>query len=45
MPFKSKAQARLMWAKHPEMAKEWAEKTPSIQALPEKVKKNDNKTK
>ena len=27
-----------MFAKHPEMAKEWADKTPSIKALPEHVK-------
>lgn len=36
--FKSKAQARFMFAKHPKMAKEFASKTPSIKALPEKVK-------
>lgn len=39
MPFQSKAQARYMFAKHPGMAKEWAEKTPSIKDLPEKVHK------
>ena len=38
MPFKSKAQARFMFAKHPEIAKEFASKTPSIKALPNKVK-------
>lgn len=27
MPFKSKAQARLMFAKHPKIAKRWAKKT------------------
>lgn len=37
MPFKSKAQARFMFAKKPEMAKEWAAATPSIKALPNKV--------
>ena len=26
MPFESKAQQRFMFAKHPEMAKEWADK-------------------
>ena len=36
MPFKSKSQARFMFSKHPEMAKEWAAKTPSIKDLPEK---------
>lgn len=37
MPFKSKAQARFMFAKHPRMAKEWAAKTESIKALPEYI--------
>ena len=37
-PFKSQAQARFMFSQHPEMAKEWASKTPSIKKLPEKVK-------
>ena len=35
MPFISKAQARYMFAKHPKIAKEFADKTPSIKALPE----------
>lgn len=35
MPFKSKAQARFMFAKHPKIAKEFAEHTPSIKALPD----------
>jgi hypothetical protein len=47
MPFKSKAQARAMFAKAkqpgsgitPKMVKEWAEKTKSVKALPEKVGK------
>src|ERR1700680_432752 len=39
MPFESKAQQRFMFAKHPEMAKEWADKTPDISSLPEHVKK------
>lgn len=38
MPFKSKAQARYMYAKHPEIAKEFSDATPSIKALPEHVK-------
>ena len=37
MPFKSKAQQRFMFAEHPKMAKEWADKTPDIKVLPEKV--------
>lgn len=38
MPFKSKAQAKFMFAKHPKMAKEFAAATPSIKDLPNKVK-------
>jgi hypothetical protein len=29
MPFKSEAQRRFMWAKHPEIAKKWAHEYPS----------------
>jgi hypothetical protein len=43
MPFKSKAQARYMFAKEPEVAKEFASKTKSIKSLPEKVKKKKKK--
>jgi hypothetical protein len=43
MPFKSKAQARMMFAKDKKMAKRWAAETPSIKALPEKVKKKKKK--
>lgn len=39
MPFKSKAQARFMFAKKPELAKEFASKTKSIKKLPNHVKK------
>lgn len=47
MPFVSKAQARFMYAKHPEIAQEFSEKTRSIKALPEHIKKayNDAKIK
>lgn len=40
-PFKSKAQMRRMFAKNPEMAREWAGKMTheQIERLPEKVKK------
>lgn len=41
MPFKSLAQARFMFAKHPQMAKEWAAKTTG--KLPERVNKNGSK--
>ena len=39
MPFASKSQMRWMFAKKPEMAKEWAEHTPDTEDLPEKKKK------
>ena len=35
MPFKSRAQARWMFSKKPELAKEFASETSSIKALPE----------
>jgi hypothetical protein len=35
MPFQSKAQQRWMFANHPDMAKEWAEKT-DFSKLPDK---------
>jgi hypothetical protein len=37
MPFVSQKQEKWMWANKPEMAKEWASKTPDIKSLPEKV--------
>ena len=37
MPFKSKAQERYFFAKKPEMAKEFAAKTPNMASLPGKV--------
>lgn len=36
MPFKSKVQQRYMFANHPEIAKEWAAKTPNMKKLPER---------
>jgi hypothetical protein len=39
MPFKSQAQRGFMFAKHPEMAKEWEKETPANANLPEHVKK------
>lgn len=39
MPFKSKAQARYMYAVKPELAKEFAAKTVSMKGLPEKKEK------
>lgn len=38
-PFVSKAQAKFMFVHHPKLAKEFAEKTKSIKALPEHVAK------
>jgi hypothetical protein len=38
MPFKSKAQMRMMFAQDPEMAKRWAKETPSPKSLPEHAK-------
>jgi len=43
MPFKSKAQAKYMFAKHPEIAKEFADATPSIKKLPTRLKKKVKK--
>lgn len=39
MTFVSKAQSRFMFSQHPKLAKEFASKTVSIAALPEKVKR------
>jgi hypothetical protein len=38
MPFRSKAQMRFLYAKHPVIAKRWAKETPSIKQLPKRVK-------
>jgi hypothetical protein len=35
--FKSKAQQRFMFSQHPQMAKEFAAKTPNMASLPAKV--------
>ena len=43
MPFVSKTQQRFMFARHPKMAKEWADKTPNIKGLPEHVKGKKSK--
>jgi len=43
MPFKSKSQQRWMFANDPEMAKRWADHTPNIKKLPEKVKHKEEK--
>ena len=38
MPFKSEAQRRFLWAKHPDVAREFADATPKGSKLPDKVK-------
>jgi hypothetical protein len=38
MPFKSEAQRRFMYARHPEIAKHFSEKTPKGAHLPEHVR-------
>lgn len=43
MPFKSQSQRKFMYAQHPEMAKEWEDKTPKGKKLPKKVKKTTQK--
>lgn len=42
MPFKSEAQRRFMYAKHPEMAKRWEKHTSKGKKLPEKVDESTN---
>lgn len=39
MPFKSKAQQRFMFAKHPGIAKRWAKKTKNMKGLPAHVRR------
>ena len=46
MPFRSKAQMKFLYAKHPEIAKRWAKETPNVEKLPlKKVGKEDKKGK
>lgn len=37
MPFKSDAQRKFMYSQHPEIAKEFQEKTPKHENLPERL--------
>ena len=39
MPFRSEAQRRLLWAKHPDVAREFAAKTPKGAHLPMHAKR------
>ena len=43
MPFKSQSQRKFMYSQHPEMAKEWEDKTPKVKKLPTKLKANKKK--
>lgn len=43
MPFASKAQARYLFMNKPDIAKEFASKTKSISALPDRVKKKSKR--
>ena len=43
MPFKSKQQAKFMFATHPKLAKKMAKKTSSIKSLPKYSKKKKKK--
>lgn len=45
MPFKSKAQQGYMFVHHPELAKEWAEKTVNMKNLPKYAKKKKDESK
>jgi len=38
MPFKSQAQRKFMYSKHPEIAKRWSKKYPTKKNLPKKLK-------
>ena len=44
MPMKSKAQRRYLWARHPEVAREFESKTAKGKKLPEHVKKRKRKS-
>jgi len=43
MPFKSQAQRKFMFAKHPKMAKRWAKETPNMKSLVNKLAKRKMK--
>jgi len=45
MPFKSEAQRKYLYAKHPELAKKWQQHTPKGADLPEHVTSSDNEKK
>ena len=39
MPFRSQAQRKFLYAKHPSIAKRWEAETPKGKKLPKRVKK------
>jgi len=41
MPFKSEAQRRYMFAKHPKIAKRWSKETPKGEKLSDKITPED----
>ncbi len=43
MPFKSKAQRKYLYAKHPDIAARWEKETPKGKKLPKHVKKKKGK--
>jgi hypothetical protein len=45
VPFKSEAQRRYLHANNPKLAKEWEQKYPPNEKLPQKVKPSKPKTK
>ena len=45
MPFKSQAQKKFLFAKEPEVAKQWAKETPKGAKLPEKLKSKPSPSK
>jgi len=43
MPFESEAQRKYLWSQKPEVAKEFAKKTPKGKTLPKRAHKIENK--
>lgn len=43
MPFRSQAQKKFLFAKHPDIAKRWAKEYPSQGKLPARVKRKAKK--
>lgn len=44
MPFQSEAQRRYLWAKHPQLARKWADKYGTPKNLPEHKASRDKVT-